>query len=169
MEAKRQTNPLLAVAAKKLQREHTTNPAKRKYPEETPLGLQIVRAPPSDPRQPTAAGSSTPSAKKFKVDTSRGLSVPPQGRRHASVDPAVERDVCNIDDETDRLRRASRANTTLDPSLAGIAFRPSPEKQPRPRRANPKKQSIIVDSEEPLRDGTPSGKRHDPDLAPRDS
>ncbi|KAJ7479987.1 Mis12-Mtw1 protein family-domain-containing protein [Mycena galericulata] len=167
MEAKRQANPLLAVAAKKSKREQTTNQAKRKYPEETPLGLQIVRAAPSDPRQPTA-GPSNPPAKKFKADTSRGLSVPLTGVRNASVDPVVERDVRDMEDEADRLRRASRAHTTIDPALAGsssgIAFRSSPEKQPRgPRRANPtpkRKQQLVVDTEEPLREGTPQGARN---------
>lgn len=86
--------------------------------------------------------------------------MPTQGPRHASMDPTVERDVRDMEDEADRLRRASRANTTLDPSLAGIAFRSSPEKQSRPRRPNPKKQSVVLDTQEPLRDGTPQGARN---------
>ncbi|KAJ7498378.1 Mis12-Mtw1 protein family-domain-containing protein [Mycena galericulata] len=153
MEAKRQPNPLLAVAAKKSKRDHSTNQAS---PEETPLGLEIIRAPSSQP----TAGPSNPPAKKFKADTSRGLSAPPQGGRNMSMDPLVERDVRDMEDEADRLHRASRAKTTLVPSLAGIAFRTSPKKQLQPRRANPEKQSVAVDTQEPVRDGTPQGARN---------
>ncbi|KAJ7689375.1 hypothetical protein B0H16DRAFT_1859713 [Mycena metata] len=97
--------------------------------EETPGGLLIVRAPRNHaqipPRQPTAGHSEPPpAAKEFKAD--RGLSVHANGTRTASVEPVVEKDVRDMEDEADRLRRASRAHTTIDPALAStsISFRP---------------------------------------------
>ncbi|KAJ7729228.1 Mis12-Mtw1 protein family-domain-containing protein [Mycena maculata] len=139
MEAHWQANPLLAVAAAAKKTK-----AKRKYTEDTLLGRDSAR--------PPSAGPSNPPAKKFKADVPRGRS------RNASVDPALEQEVLDMEDKTARLR-ASRAQTTGESS---IAFRSSPEKQPRPRSANSKskKQQPVVDMEEPLRDGTPQAVRN---------
>lgn len=141
--------------------------------EETPGGLLIVRAPRNDaqipPRQPTAGPSEPPpAAKKFKAD--RGLSVPANGTRTASVDPVVEKDVRDMEDEADRLRRASRAHTTIDPALAStsMSFRPpSPQKpppKPKPKAAKGKKDkgraTTIVDTQVPILDGTPQAERN---------
>ncbi|KAJ7037342.1 Mis12-Mtw1 protein family-domain-containing protein [Mycena alexandri] len=169
------SNPLMAAAAKKAKKD-VASTSKRKYTEETPGGLLIVRAPRNDtqipPRQPTAGPSEPPpAAKKFKADgTSRGLSVPATGTRTASVDPVVEKDVREMEDEADRLRRASRAHTTIDPTLAStsISFRPpSPEKpppKPKPKAAKGKKDKAraitVVDTQVPILDGTPQAERN---------
>ncbi|KAJ7451045.1 Mis12-Mtw1 protein family-domain-containing protein [Mycena latifolia] len=152
------SNPLLAAAAAK----KTKN--KRKYPEETPGGLLIVRAPSTDAptRAFPVAGPSKPRAqKKFKADA---LAVPTQQRaRNPSVDPAVEQAVRDMEDETDRLRPASRPNASSDSSSsAALAFRPaSPAKPPpKPARAKKKDKAAVVDTVEPLRDGTPQAARN---------
>jgi kinetochore protein Mis13/DSN1 len=81
-----------------------------------------------------------------------------QSVRNASVDPIVEKDVREMEDEADRLRRASRAH---DPSLASMSFRPSsPEKPPKPKPSRSKKTVSIVDTEIPLLDGTPQAERN---------
>ncbi|KAJ7171671.1 Mis12-Mtw1 protein family-domain-containing protein [Mycena crocata] len=159
-------NPLLAAAAKKpksLSNGQTTSTAKRRYNEQTPGGLLIVRdsrnGAQTRAREPSA-GPSNPPAKKFKANPSGGLSVPPQAARNASVDPVVEKDVQEMQDEADRLRRASRANTTIDPSLTSMSFRPSsPAKQPKPTRAK-KKKDTVLDTLEPVLDGTPQAERN---------
>ncbi|KAF7340246.1 Kinetochore protein mis13 [Mycena venus] len=156
-------NPLLAPPAKKAKKD-VASTSKRKYPEVTPEGLLYVRAPRNDaPRQPTA-GPSNPPAKKFKAD---GLTVPQQPTRNPSVDPVVEKDVREMEDEADRLRRASRAHTIVDPSLASssMSFRPSsPAKPPAPKpkstKSKSKKAVTIVDTEVPLLDGTPQAERN---------
>ncbi|KAJ7116034.1 Mis12-Mtw1 protein family-domain-containing protein [Mycena epipterygia] len=160
-------NPLLAAAAKKKSKKDISNQGafKRRYNEETPGGLLIVRAPPSDAstrlaraRAP-AAGPGNPPAKKFKADAPMGLSVTSPPARNASVDPVVEQAVRAMDDEADSLRRASRATATIPSALASsVAFLPSsPEKPPKPMRA---KKKVTVETEEPLRDGTPQGVRN---------
>ncbi|KAJ7151733.1 Mis12-Mtw1 protein family-domain-containing protein [Mycena filopes] len=167
------SNPLMAAAAKKAKKD-VASTSKRKYTEETPGGLLIVRAPRNDAqsreRQPTAGPSEPPpAAKKFKADTSsRGLSVPANRTRTASVDPIVEKDVREMEDEADRLRRASRAHTIIDPSLAStsMSFRPtSPEKpppKPKPKAAKGKKDKgvRVVDTQVPILDGTPQAERN---------
>ncbi|KAJ7939927.1 Mis12-Mtw1 protein family-domain-containing protein [Mycena leptocephala] len=150
-------NPLLAA---KKQKKGVASTGKRKYNEETPGGLLIVRAPRNDaqtrsvPERQPKPGPSSPPAKKFKAD---GFSVPPQPARNASVDPVVEKDVREMEDEGDRLR-----HTTIDPSLASMSFRPSlPEKPPpKPKSTRSKKRLTIVDTEVPLLDGTPQAERN---------
>ncbi|KAK6996197.1 Mis12-Mtw1 protein family-domain-containing protein [Favolaschia claudopus] len=139
-------NPLLApstrvTAAPKKTNKSLTN-AKRKYTEETPGGLLIVREPRyGAQRQSIAAStSSKPPTKKFKAD---GLSVRQKPTRNPSVDPVVENDVREMDDEANNLPPDS------------MSFPPSsPVKPPR------KVKSKSTDTEVPLLDGTPQAERN---------
>ncbi|RDB30918.1 Kinetochore protein mis13 [Hypsizygus marmoreus] len=94
------SNPLIN-AAKRAKREGKASSSKRKLlgAEEQPGGMLIVRAPPTHP--PPAK----PPSKKFRADTPAGPDV---------SDLQLEKDVRAMDDETDRLRRTSRAHTTID-------------------------------------------------------
>ncbi|KAJ7102606.1 Mis12-Mtw1 protein family-domain-containing protein [Mycena belliarum] len=157
------SNPLLAAAAKKSKKPHTASQAastKRKYTEETPGGLLIVRAQSADAptrsapaRQPTAGPSKPPAAKKFKADTLTVPTHPPA--RNASVDPVVEQAVRDMEDEADSLRRAARPTT--NPSPPTLAFSPA---KPPPKPARAKKKPAPIETQEPLRDGTPQGARN---------
>ncbi|KAJ7870341.1 Mis12-Mtw1 protein family-domain-containing protein [Mycena olivaceomarginata] len=158
------TNPLLAAnphPAKKPRKDVAST--KRKYPEETPGAPFIVHEPRNDAlRQPTPA-------KKFKAD---GLSVPQQQTRNLHVHPVVEKDVREMEDEADRLLRASRAlvnqsinraNTTQHTSPSSMSFRPSSTAKPPPKSKSGKSKkavAIIVDEEVPLLDGTPQAERN---------
>jgi hypothetical protein len=132
-------------------------------PEETPGAPFIVHEPRNDAlRQPTPA-------KKFKAD---GLSVPQQQTRNLHVHPVVEKDVREMEDEADRLLRASRAlvnqsinraNTTQHTSPSSMSFRPSSTAKPPPKSKSGKSKkavAIIVDEEVPLLDGTPQAERN---------
>ncbi len=115
--------------------------------EENPNGLLIVRASDSQPShfQPTQTNhsdihpppfssqpsSSThmdfsqPPSKKFRTDSQplariRDVSRSKNSTRDRATDGSdveVEKDVKAMDDEADRLRRLSRAHSTVDPSL----------------------------------------------------
>ncbi|KAJ7930305.1 Mis12-Mtw1 protein family-domain-containing protein [Mycena leptocephala] len=141
-------NPLLAA---KKPKKDVASTGKRKYNEETPGGLLIVRAPTNDaqtrsiPERQPKAGPSNPPAKRFKAES---FSVPPQPARNAFVHPVLEKEVREIEDADDYLRHITLASM-------------SPEKPPRkPKSTRSKKTLTIVDTEVPLLDGTPLAERN---------
>ncbi|KAK7064856.1 Mis12-Mtw1 protein family-domain-containing protein [Favolaschia claudopus] len=161
-------NPLLAAssntrttAAPKKSNKSLASTAKRKYTEETPGGLLIVREPRNDAQRQPTAGPSNPPAKKFKADA---LSVPQQPTRNASVDPVVENDVRQMEDEANNLRRASRANSSNLASPSSMSFRPSSPVKPPPKPSKSKSKKaatrVVTDTEVPLLDGTPQAERN---------
>jgi len=103
--------------------------------EESSNGLLIVRAQDPMPSQSQTAAqprslkpssnSHQPPSKKFKADTQNPLPLKPSSQtrghqrvtEHIGSDVEVEKDVRAMDDEADKLRRLSRARTTIDPSI----------------------------------------------------
>ncbi|KAJ7630336.1 hypothetical protein FB45DRAFT_1150437 [Roridomyces roridus] len=81
------------------------------------------------------AGPSNPPAKKLKADTTR----------YGSVDPVVDLQVREMEGEATRLRASA---------APAAPFRQSPEKKKQKQR------ETIVDTQEPLRDGTPQATRN---------
>ncbi|KAK7027057.1 Mis12-Mtw1 protein family-domain-containing protein [Favolaschia claudopus] len=119
-------NPLL-----KTNKSLTSN-AKRKYTEETPGGLMIVREPAQ--RQSTAVSTSSKHpTKKFKAT------------RNPSVDPVEENAVREMDDEVNNLRTGS------------MSLRSSSPVKPPPKV---KSNIVVADTEVPLLHGTPQAKRN---------
>ncbi|KAJ7863435.1 hypothetical protein B0H14DRAFT_3607672 [Mycena olivaceomarginata] len=143
------SNPLLVAAAKK-PKKNVASMSKRKHTEEALSRIFFVPH--------ATAGPSNPPAKKFKADN---LSVPQQSTRNASVDSVAKKDVRDMEDKVDCLRRASRTNTT-HPSPSSMSFQPSSPAKPLPKLKSGKKKAItiIVNSEVPLLDGTLQAERN---------
>ncbi|KAF9533998.1 Mis12-Mtw1 protein family-domain-containing protein [Crepidotus variabilis] len=167
------SNPLLhAAAAKRAKKEaaKTAASTKRKFNQDDgPSSLMIVRGTDSQPSQSQPArttynddqpprfasqplaGSSQPPSKKFKVDA-RSREPTRNNNADPSVDPEVEQDVRAMDDEADRLRRLSRAHTTIDQtflqSQTNVQFPTRSEPPPSARKGKNK----ILDTSAPMPD-----------------
>lgn len=144
-------NGLLIVRASDSQPSHS-EPTHTKHSD-----VQIPRFP-SEPSSSTHVGFSQPPIKKFRADNQplariKEVSQTKNVTRDQAAegsDMEVEKDVKAMDDEADRLRRLSRARSTVDPSLLSSQARMHFPSRSEPPGTSRKGKSKALDISTPL-------------------